>query len=98
MSTLGMAAFSCMTLCSRPFKKYKRGRLCHSDLLLIIATAESSDTYKNVGAKADLYFSNMTKGAMHFFDEAGEATWVIMDPMNGAQVNIDAHPSLLERE
>ena len=62
----------------------------------ICPCAELNSSYKNTGAKADLYTSDGTKGAMHFFDAAGEATWVIIDPSTGVQVclNFAVHPSL----
>ena len=53
---------------------------------LNLAVAESSTTYMDTGARADLYNSDKVKGAMHFFDAAGEATWVIINPSTGAQV------------
>lgn len=59
------------------------------------ACAESNTSYKNTGAKADLYTTDKTKGAMHFFDAAGEATWVIIDPSTGAQVHLRVARHLL---
>ena len=62
----------------------------HRVLQVTLTFAESNSTYKNTGAVADLYTSDRAKGARHFFDAAGEATWVIFDPSTGAQVPPDA--------
>ncbi len=58
------------------------------DMIAMFACAESDTTYKNTGAIADLYSDTKTKGAMHFFDAAGEATWIIVNPSTGAQVHL----------
>ena len=43
-------------------------------------------TYKNTGAKADLYTNPQTTRVMHFFDAADEATWIVVHPTTLAQV------------
>ncbi len=55
-------------------------------LQCIFARADADTIYTNTGAKADLYLSNKTRGAMHFFDAASQPTWVVIDPSTGAQV------------
>ena len=51
--------------------------------------AEGYSTYRNIGAKADLYSNPQTKAAMHFFDAEGDATWIIFNSLTGVQVYSD---------